>query len=99
MRETKEKYGMRAHFLSDSQTAAARAFRIAYELDAKTLEQLRAYGIDLEEASGEKHHQLPVPGVSVAGADGVVQFSYAHPDYTVRIRPEMVLAVAGTMRK
>ncbi|TAM79718.1 MAG: redoxin domain-containing protein [Acidobacteria bacterium] len=99
LRETKEKYGIQGIFLSDSRMAAAQAFRVAYQVDANTLKQLEVYGIDLEEASGENHHQLPVPAVFIAGTDGVIQFTYANPDYTVRIRPEMLLAVAGTVRK
>jgi hypothetical protein len=57
--ETADKYRIRGVFLSDSSMAAARAFRIAYEVDAATLEQLAKSGIDLEAASGERHHQLP----------------------------------------
>jgi len=99
LRETKEKYGIQGRFLSDSRMAAAQAFRVAYQVDANTLKHLEGYGVDLEEASGESHHQLPVPAVFIAGTDGVIQFTYANPDYTVRIRPEMLLAVAGTVRK
>ena len=97
--ETKEKYGLQGSFLSDSRMAAARAFRIAYQVDADTLKQLKEYGVDLEEASGESHHQLPVPAVFIAGVNAVIQFTYAHPDYTVRIRSEMLLAIAETIRK
>lgn len=99
MRKTKEKYGMQARFLSDSRMTAARAFRIAYQVDGNTLKQLNQYGIDLEEASGESHHLLPVPAVFLTGSDGVIQFAYANPDYTVRIRPETLIAVAETIRR
>jgi peroxiredoxin len=99
LRETKEKYGIQGRFLSDSRMTAAQAFGVAYQVDAKTLKQLKDYGIDLEEASGENHHELPVPAVFIAGTDGVIQLTYANPDYTVRIRPKMLLAVAGTVQK
>jgi peroxiredoxin len=99
IRETKEKYGMQGRFLSDSRMAAARAFRIAYQVDANTLKQLKEYGVNLEEASGENHHHLPVPAVFIAGTDGVIQFTYANPDYTVRISSEMLLAVTENVRK
>lgn len=79
--------------------AAAQAFGVAYLVDANTLKQLTEYGVDLEAASGENHHQLPVPAVFIAGTDGVILFTYVNPDYTVRIRPEMLLAVAGTVQK
>jgi len=99
LRETQVKHGIQGRFLSDSQMVAAQAFGVAYQVDAQTLSQLKAYGIDLEEASGEKHHMLPVPAVFIAGTDGVIQFAYANPDYKVRIVPELLLAAAGTVRK
>jgi peroxiredoxin len=97
--ETKEKYGIQGGFLSDSKMTAAQAFGVAYKVDSSTLKQLKEYGVDLEEASGEKHHQLPVPAVFISGIDGAIQFTYANPDFTVRIRPEMLLSVARTVQK
>lgn len=99
LRETYEKYKFRGLLLSDARMAAAQAFRVAYQVDEDTLKQLDEYGVDLEEASGEKHHQLPVPAVFIVGPEGIIQFAYANPDYKVRISPEMLLAVAGTVRK
>ncbi len=78
---------------------AAQAFRVAYQVDADTLSQLAKFGVDLEEASGEKHHILPVPAVFVAGTDGIIQFCYANPDYKVRIAPDLLLAAARSARK
>lgn len=93
LRETRERHGIQGRLLSDSQMVAAQAFRVAYQVDADTLSQLKKYGIDLEEASGENHHMLSVPAVFMAGADGVIQFAYANPDYKVRISPDILLAV------
>lgn len=78
---------------------AAQAFRVAYQVDANTLSLLKNYGIDLEEASGENHHMLPVPAVFIAGTNGVIQFAYANPDYKVRIAPDLLLAAARSVRK
>lgn len=99
LRETLEKHRIQGLLLSDSQMVAAEAFRVAYQVDADTLNALKKYGVDLEEASGENHHQLPVPAVFIAGTNGVIQFTYANPDYTVRITPDMLLAVAKTIRR
>ena len=79
-RETADKYRIRGLFLSDSSMAAGRAFRIAYDVDALTLEQLSKFGVDLEAASGETHHQLPVPAVYLSGTNGIIQFAYVNPD-------------------
>lgn len=93
-----ERHGLRGRLLSDSQMCASLAFGVAYKVDDATLAQLKGHGVDLEEASGEAHHLLPVPAVFVAGSDGVIQFTYANPDYKVRLNPDVLLAavrVAG----
>lgn len=72
--------------------AAAKSFRLAYRVDEETRSQLKGYGIDLEEASGESHHLLPVPAVFVLGSDGLIRFEYVNPDYRVRLDPEVLLA-------
>ncbi len=80
--------------LSDRALAAARAFGIAFRVDDATVETYRGYGIDLEEASGETHHALPVPAVFLVGRDGAVRFAHANPDYKVRLAPGALLAAA-----
>lgn len=99
LRETLEKHRIQGRLLSDSQMLAAEAFRVAYRVEAETLGGLRKYGVDLEEASEENHRQLPVPAVFIAGTNAVIQFTYANPDYTVRITPDMLLAVAKSIRR
>jgi peroxiredoxin len=99
VRETIQKHNIKFHMLSDSQMAAARAFRIAYKVDEATLRSLAQNGIDLEAASGEKHHQLPVPAVFLVATNGVIQFEYVNPDYTVRADPDLVLAAARLAQK
>ena len=71
---------------SDSALAAARAFGIAFQLDAKGVAKMQRFGIDLEAASGQDHHQLPVPSVFLVDADGIVRWRYSNPDY--RVRPD-----------
>ena len=80
--------------LSDSTTEAAQAFGLAFQIDDKTFKMLEGYGIDLEDASGEDHHILPVPAVFIVGTDGVIRFDFVNPDYKVRIDPEMLLEAA-----
>lgn len=93
--ETRDKFGFHYRLLSDARMEAARAFRIAFRVDDATLEEYKGYGIDLEAASGETHHLLPVPSVFIAGTDGVIRFAYSNPDYKVRLAPEEVLAAAA----
>jgi peroxiredoxin len=94
MAESLDKTKMTYTLLSDSSMEAAKAFGIAFEVDAETMKKLDSYNIDIEDASGEKHHMLPVPAVFLVGTDGVIDFVYANPDYTTRIDPEVLLAEA-----
>lgn len=80
--------------LSDSAMKAARAFGIAFRVDDATIEKYKGYNIDLEAASGQSHHLLPVPAVFIIGTDGVISFVYANADYKVRLAPEKLLAAA-----
>ena len=74
--------------LSDASMSAARAYHVAYHLDAAAMAKYGEYGVDLEAASGQQHHQLPVPAVFIIDRAGVIRFVYANPDYTVRMAPE-----------
>ena len=80
--------------LSDSSMEATKAFGLAFEVDGPMLEKLASYNIDIEAASGEKHHLLPVPAVFLVGPDGVIDFSHSNPDYTVRLSSAELLAAA-----
>jgi peroxiredoxin len=80
--------------LSDAAMNAARAYHVAYRLDATTLAKYGEYGVDLEAASGQQHHELPVPAVFIIDRSGTIRFVYANPDYTTRISPQALLAAA-----
>ena len=80
--------------LSDSKAEALRAFGIAFRVDDATIEKYKGHGLDLEKASGETHHALPVPSVYIVDGEGVLQFSYIHPDYKIRVPGRVVLAAA-----
>jgi peroxiredoxin len=90
--ETADKHQMGYTLLSDSTMAAAKAFGIAFKLDEPTLAKYAEYGINLDDASGQSHHLLPVPSVFVLGTDGTIKFEYVNPDYKVRIPPDLLLA-------
>jgi peroxiredoxin len=99
MAESLDKTKMTYTLLSDSSMTAAKAFGLAFEVDTEMLKKLDSYNIDIEEASGEKHHMLPVPAVFLVGTDGVIDFVYANPDYKIRIDPEVLLAEAKSNQR
>jgi peroxiredoxin len=94
VRETIEKHKMSFILLSDSDMVAARSFRVAYKLDDQTLAEFKKYNIDVEDASGQRHHMLPVPAVFLVTTNGLIQFEYVNPDYKVRLDPELLVAAA-----
>jgi peroxiredoxin len=97
LKETIDKHKMGFKLVSDSDMIAARSFRVAYKLDDQTLAELKKYNIDVEEASGQKHHMLPVPAVFLVATNGLIQFECVNPDYKVRLDPELLLATAKIM--
>lgn len=94
MRETVERHEMTWTLLSDASAAAAEAFGLAFRVDDATFERYQGFGIDLEAASGQSHHVLPVPAVYLVDEAGKIEFEYVNPDYRVRVPPAVVLAAA-----
>ncbi|MGJ8653393.1 MAG: peroxiredoxin-like family protein [Opitutaceae bacterium] len=76
---------------SDSEMKAASAFGLAFEVDARMRKKLESYNIDIETASSQKHHLLPVPAVYIVGKDGLIKFRHFNPDYKKRLDPEDIL--------
>lgn len=95
LKEHKKKGGFTYTLLSDSKMEGAREFGLAFKVDGETVTKYKnEYNIDLEAASGETHHLLPVPSAYVISADGVIRFSYSDPDYKVRVNPQELLTAA-----
>ncbi|GAB4324746.1 MAG: hypothetical protein Kow0059_20470 [Candidatus Sumerlaeia bacterium] len=85
--------------LSDSKHEAAKAFGVAFAVDAETQRSLKNHGFDLVEASGNPEVVLPVPSVFVIGPDGLVKFSHANPDYTKRLSGAEIMRALGIESK
>ncbi|MFT5696126.1 MAG: peroxiredoxin [Myxococcota bacterium] len=81
---------------SDNQMNAARAFGIAFKVNALTHTGMKLYGIDIEEASGETHRQLPVPSVFLIEAGGRIRWVYSNSDY--KIRPDNAQLIEAARR-
>ncbi len=99
LKKTLDGQALDFQLLSDSRAEAMRGFGVGYQVDAAMLKKLGDYGIDLEKASGETHHVLPVPAVFVIDPAGTLQFSFVHPDYTVRVPQDVVLAAAKAIQE
>ena len=89
---------MKYQLLSDHQMKAAQAFGIAFKVDDDTLKKLKGFGIDLEDSTGQKHHQLPVPAVFLVDTKRIIQFQYVNPDYRVRLNSKILLTAAEELK-
>jgi peroxiredoxin len=94
MQKSLEAKGLGYALYSDSSLEAARAFGIVFQLDDEQVAEYAGYGIDLEAASGQAHHQLPVPSVFLVEAGGTIRWIHSDPDYSVRPDNETLLQAA-----
>ena len=83
---------------SDANREASDAFGLTFRVDDETYEKYKNWGLDLEAASGNESHELPVPGVFVI-KDGVIQFAYVNPDYSIRLHGDVLLTAAKAAMK
>lgn len=97
LQETYDKTEAKIPVYSDSKAEVIKAFGLDWRLeDDKFNLYKEKYQLDLEEWSGESHHNLPVPAIYVI-KDGIVQFQYVNPKYSVRLKPETLLSVLKTI--
>ena len=80
---------------SDASMKVSEDFGIAFIVNASTRLKYKLVGINLEKASGEKHHTLPAPSTFIIGTDGIIQFQYTNPDYRVRLPAKVLVAAAS----
>jgi peroxiredoxin len=93
LKESLDKYQMNYTLLSDSKAEASIAFGLAFKVEESYNEMLKSHNLDIEDASGEDHHILPVPSVFII-KDGVIKFEYVNPNYKVRISKEILLSIS-----
>lgn len=96
LKKSQQKHQMAYKLLSDHTMQGAKALGIAWQVSEQMLQTLKGYGINLEEASGERHHILPVPAAYVVGTDGKISFAYVNPDHKVRVPAQVLLEAAKT---
>lgn len=70
--------------LSDPQLNAHAAFKVAVQMTPELYQQYRQYGIDVEQWSGQKHHQFALSSAFLVAADGQVQWAHVSADYRQR---------------
>ncbi|MFP5490665.1 MAG: peroxiredoxin-like family protein [Bacteriovoracia bacterium] len=78
VKKTKQKNSLSFDLVSDPTNDAARLLGIAFQVDAKVLEEYKALGLNLST------NILPLPATFVVGKDSKIYYSFAHADYTQR---------------
>ncbi len=87
-----DKLDLNFTLLSDSEMAASDAFGLSFTLGDKMFNEYRTrYGVDIEKASGESHHKLPVPAGYLIDREGVIRFAHVDQDYSTRVPAAVLL--------
>mgnify|MGYP001816637186 CR=1 FL=1 len=93
-RETQDDIdGLEYTILSDADAQAAVALGIAFKAAQSTIDRRLDKEQDIEDSSMTLHGVLPVPAVFAVGADGVIAYTFADPNYKVRLPSADLLAV------
>ncbi|SMF00352.1 redoxin domain-containing protein [Pseudobacteriovorax antillogorgiicola] len=73
------------HIVSDNGAKIVKTMKLEYKVPEDLVKTYKEkYQIDLEAASGKRHHIVPIPAVYVVGKDGKIVYAYANQDYKVR---------------
>jgi peroxiredoxin len=70
--------------LSDSGLLIMTAYKVAFNVDEKTVVKYKGYGIDFGEANGANGAVLPVPAVYIINQKGIITYRYFDKDYAKR---------------
>jgi peroxiredoxin len=82
--KTRKSDGLDMTIVSDPSASLLTLYKVAFKLTDALVEKYKGYNIDIEGASGEKHHLMAVPSVFVIRKDGQIVFSYSNEDYKIR---------------
>ncbi len=93
-----EKNNIGFSILSDADVSAAKAFGLAFKVDDATVTKYKGFGIDLEKASGQPHHALPIPAVYIVDKTGTIVFAHSNPDYRQRLDAKTIVEELKTVK-
>lgn len=61
-----------------------KAYKVAFQVDDKTVEKYKGYGIDFSKANGVNGANLPVPAVYIVNKNGKIIYRFFDVNYTKR---------------
>jgi peroxiredoxin len=80
--------------LSDRSMKLTQDFGLAYRVGPDMMMALRKYGHDLDSATGNNLHLLPVPAAYVVNHQGKISYVYYNANFQKRANPEELLRAA-----
>ncbi len=94
LKESLDKHQINYTLLSDSALEVIRKFGLAYQVSPEIYGKMKGFGVDLDGATGNHLHQLPVPAAYVVDPRGSIHFVYYNQDIKVRVNPDALLKAA-----
>lgn len=85
LRKTDKKHDLEFELYSDSKMKAADAFGISFYVEEGYRKRIKLIGMDIEKASGEYHHKLPIPSAFFIDDKGIARYVFSDPNYKERI--------------
>ncbi len=89
--KTIEKTKVTFSIVSDENSKIMNAYKVAFELDEKTTEKYKGYGINLKERNGSNGNNLPVPAVYIINKEGKITYRYFDINYKNRVSVQEIL--------
>ena len=80
--------------LSDSSMVGAQKLGIAQRFSSVKVAAYKLNGQNIETASGQDHHLIPVPSVYIIDKGGIIRFAHTDDNHRKRISPEDILRVS-----
>jgi peroxiredoxin len=94
LKATMDKHPINYSLYSDSDFAVIQPFGLAYHVAPDLYARMQGFGVDLDKATGNDKHQLPVPAAYVVDTKGLIHFVYFNADIKVRVNPEELMKAA-----
>ncbi len=89
--KTIEKTKATYNVVADENSKIMNAYKVAFELDEKTTEKYKGYGVNLTERNGSNGNNLPVPAVYIINKEGKITYRYFDINYKNRATVQEIL--------
>ncbi len=92
-----EKQNLAFDVLSDTGSATAQQYGLAFQVSDELAAHYARSGIDLARVNGGHARILPIPATYVIDRSGIVQWAFVDTDFTVRAEPADILTALDTL--